>query len=444
MQKITTSAKVLTKHGTSIEAAKVAPDATETRFKIEGEPGLMLCCLAGGARVWRLRYSIGAGRADRKERTVVLGDARAFGVAEASKRREELLRMVARGEDPKAVKTETFADLFEAWDKAKGSKLKSVALTRQQFTQHIAPHLGSIKLADVDRRAVKDMRDAVAVKRRRLDATGKREIEVGGAVLANRCLTLVQRVLNWGVDEGLLEVNLTARTPKVAGAEKSRSRVVAAADLSRFWTALGIASVHTDEAGIQASEQMGRVLKFCLLTGARISEVLGMVVTELRDLDGDEPVWILPSQRAKNGKAHAVPLCPMALACIQAGLASSRQHCKSSFVFASAANGGKAMDRWSAKNRLAKVCARHGIEHVSPHDLRRTAGTFWAQLRIGVEVRSALLNHTKTALADAVYSAYDGMAEKREALLKWEAALKRLLDGQALVAGPVRLSVVAA
>ena len=50
-------------------------------------------------------------------------------------------------------------------------------------------------------------------------------------------LILINRVLNWAVDEGLIEFNPAARLRKV-GQVKPRERVLPDEDIPKFWGAL--------------------------------------------------------------------------------------------------------------------------------------------------------------------------------------------------------------
>ncbi|WP_417798984.1 hypothetical protein [Terasakiella pusilla] len=54
----------------------------------------------------------------------------------------------------------------------------------------------------------------------------------------------------------------------------------------------------------------GDLFKLLLLTGQRRSEVGGMTWDELRDLDGENPTWEIPSHRTKNKRPYIVPLSP--------------------------------------------------------------------------------------------------------------------------------------
>ncbi|MFQ1040050.1 tyrosine-type recombinase/integrase, partial [Citrobacter koseri] len=61
-----------------------------------------------------------------------------------------------------------------------------------------------------------------------------------------------------------------------------------------------------------------RALEFLTLCASRSGEIRGARWSELHDLDGDAPMWIVPAERMKAGKEHRVPLSPAAVAILDA------------------------------------------------------------------------------------------------------------------------------
>jgi integrase len=66
-----------------------------------------------------------------------------------------------------------------------------------------------------------------------------------------------------------------------------------------------------------------------------------------------------------------------------------------------------------------------GIEHFTPHDLRRTAASFMTKLKIPRLHVEKVLNHSTGDIAEA-YDRHDYLAEKRTALVRWAEELKAL------------------
>ena len=58
-----------------------------------------------------------------------------------------------------------------------------------------------------------------------------------------------------------------------------------------------------------------RAFEFLILTAARTGEVIG---ARWYEIDLKNKLWTVPAERMKAGKAHRVPLCPRAVAILQA------------------------------------------------------------------------------------------------------------------------------
>ncbi len=124
-------------------------------------------------------------------------------------------------------------------------------------------------------------------------------------LVSNEALMLMNRVLNWALDEGMLEANPAARLRR-AGKAKPRERVLPPADITKLWNALAAMETMTGEhmaraeKGRMLSPATRSIIRLLLLTGQRRSEVAEVEKSELQ-LGGPEPVWMIPGNRTKNG-----------------------------------------------------------------------------------------------------------------------------------------------
>lgn len=73
---------------------------------------------------------------------------------------------------------------------------------------------------------------------------------------------------------------------------------------------------------------------------------------------------------------------------------------------------------------------RLGIDQFTPHDLRRTAATFMAEMGVMDEVIDAVLNHAKQGVIK-VYNQYRYDKEKQAALETWGRKLRSIITGEA-------------
>lgn len=396
-----------------------------TQYRISGIRGLVLDVRPSGARTWFVRYQPG-GRKGRTFRWYKIGDAEVIGLKDAADRADEVVRAVQKEhrdpyvEEIKAQREgKTFGELFEDWhERYAVPKLTRAETDRIYYRRHIEPEFAKTKLADLNRVEIGRFRDKVAKN--------------ASPLTSNSVIVLINRVINWAVDEGIMEVNPAARLRKV-GASKPRERVLSQTDIASFWNVLAGMDTMTGEhmaraeKGRMLSPATRSILRLLILTGQRRTEVTAAEKAELV-LDGPEPVWTIPGKRTKNGLLHRLPLCPMAAAEFRRALAQAPA--RSPFVFPSEEKPMKsAVTPDSVTRAMARLIDELAISKVSPHDLRRTVGTEMARLGLPAHVRALVLNHSPQSrtVTDAVYNRYAYDREKREALAAWEAELAVLI-----------------
>ena len=403
---------------------------------VMGTPGLALRVTKAGAKSWSLRYRR---QSDGKLRRLTLGSYPDVTLKDARARARDARNDVSGGEDPANAKrerraAETFDDLFNYWyDGHAKRKLSAHAEEKVRYEQHIKPGLGEVAARDLRRQDVARVRDGVA--------------DASGPVQSNRTLALVNRILNYAVEEDLLEVNVAARMRK-AGDEKPRERVLTDEELLALWHELDRCEhwQPTPEwggMGRPTSLAIVRAIRLLVLTGQRRGEVIGAVAGELA-LDGKPPIWTIPGARTKNGELHRVPLAPMALYEIRRAMAEAAPAGgKPTFAFPSPKLDEGATRPDAVTKAMHRLCDRIGLKGVGPHDLRRTVGTGLARLRVPPDIRSLVLNHTRDRSSSETTRVYDRHGyddEKLEALTKWETHVRAVVSGVAanVVAMPAR------
>lgn len=402
-------------------------DGKRTQYRIEGVAGLVLDVRPNGKRTWFVRYQPG-GRKGRTFRWYKIGDATSIGLADASDRAKKVVAAVEdEHRDPyverleKVREGQTFAELFEDWYARHAEpKLARAETDRIVYRCHIEADFARTRVADLKRIEIGRFRDKVAK-----DAS---------PLTSNSVIELIGRVLNWAVDEGMIEVNPAARLRKV-GVKRPRERVLTESGIPKFWAALAAMDGMTGEhmalgqKGRMLSPSTRSILRLLLLTGQRRGEVVGAMKSEL-ELAGKEAVWTIPGERTKNKLLHRLPLCPMAKAEFAKAVKASPAN--SPFVFPSEDDPGSPITAEAITRAMARLVSEIEVPRVSPHDLRRTVGTEMARLGLPVHVRSLVLNHSPISrgITDAVYNRYAYDREKREALAAWEAQLTQLIACQ--------------
>ena len=428
------------KVSTDRECAAVRTDKHRQDFRVGGVPGLYLRVTKSGHKTWTLRYRTGGNR----ERRLTLGTYPETKLAAARHDAISAINDVNKGEDPSADRAalragKTFADLFAYWyDRHAKRKLDAHVEELSRYTQHLDRHLGKLPMADFKRADVATMRDYV--------------FDNSGPVQSNRCLALVNRILNFALEEDLIEANPAARMRK-AGKEKPRERVLSDEEIIKLWRELAEAEawqpqivegtadktigtkVSTGAMGRPLSLGIIRCIRLLLLTGQRRAEVIETQIAELA-LSDKQPMWTIASDRAKNDLPHRVPLAPMAAFEMRRAVADAHTAAPANsngvfVVFPSPANWREPIGPAAVTKAMHRLCKRIGIERAGPHDLRRTVGTGLAKLRVTPDIRSLVLNHTRGRSSSETTRVYDRHGyddEKLEALAKWEAHVRALVS----------------
>jgi integrase len=205
----------------------------------------------------------------------------------------------------------------------------------------------------------------------------------------------------WYIDNSPI-VKLTRAVPSLKSV--SRKRYLSEAEIKTVWEILS--------DGLESSPTK-RAILLVLVTGQRSSECAGLTSFEI---DGDW--WTLPPERNKMERYHTIYLTKTAKKLI--GVAE-----------------GAKFPGIDGINSLKRVSLSHyisdrnyfGLPRWTPHDLRRTARTHMGRIGVLDEHAEAVVNHGKEGMT-AIYNLYGYDKEKKEALLKWEAELLKIISGK--------------
>ncbi len=374
-----------------------------------------------GRRTWVFMY-----RFNGHPRMATLGLYPKMTVAAAHAAAGALMESLERGQDPSRERLEARRELQRAptVEKLAEDFIDLYAKRRKRtwqndqatFAKHVIPRIGHLKANDVRRRDIIGMLEEIATKA----PTG-----------ANRVLALVRKMYNWAVEREICEYNPCYRLSRPSP-EHARDRVLNAAEIKTFWQVLdrdaplSAADANTDAQenalGPWASRSVRLALKLALVTAQRRAEIALAARSEFDLTDG---IWTIPAERSKNGKVHRVPLSPLAREIIEelAELAGN-----SNWLLPSPHGEGKEPINAEALTRAtARLLKCMDIPHFTVHDLRRTAASHMASLRISRTVIKKVLNHTDPDIT-AIYDRYGYDEEKRAALDAWACRLRELVE----------------
>lgn len=255
---------------------------------------------------------------------------------------------------------------------------KTYALDR---LKHVLSFFGSMRLAEVDKASVRRYR-----KERHEASTIK-------SATANRDLSVLRRVLYFGVEEGYIAANPLARMQM----ERERR------------TKRPVLSVREEQILLlAAAAHLHRIVICALDTGMRRGEILNQ---RWEDIDFDNRILYVSHSKTPEGEMREIPLTKR-LHELLLGLKQEK-----GFIFTFRDEPLTEIKRaWKAALRRAK------LRPFRFHDLRHTANTRMTLAGVIQEVRRELMGHTLGKSRD-VNDRYTNiqLPEKRDGIRKLEA-----------------------
>jgi integrase len=377
----------------SVQRLKSPTKGQEDIFD-RGYPGLALRLSYGGGKSWAFfyRHGVDAKTGKPRLRRMRLGIYPAMSLSKAREAWRTARHEVLQGRDPSQTRetgATDFVGVFHEWLKRDQAKNRSHDEVKQMIEKNVVSVWGQRRIADIGRRDVLDVIDAI--------------VDRGAPITACRVHAHLRRLFRWSVGRGIITSNPMADMPRPADATK-RDRVLSDHELVAVWNAAG-----------DLDGPFGDAVRLLILTGARREEIGQLRWSEI---DGKE--IILSGTRTKNGEPHHIPLSKPALAILEAGKRIGP------FVFSF--NGTKHIRAWShAKIRLDELA---GIPAWRIHDLRRTTATGLQKLKTPLQVTEAILGHTAGSRAGVIgiYQRHDYADEKRAALEAWGAHVMALVE----------------
>ncbi len=305
---------------------------------------------------------------------------------------------------------------------------KHPAEARSTLDRDILPRLGPRPIAEVRTPECAHVIEAV--------------VDRGAAGRAAKVLGLLKQLFRFAESRGYIDRNPASplRGIDLGVVLGSRQRWLTEEEIPLFWTALE--RDHTDAFAdaigkVQRHPAMtpqARVgLKILLLTAVRTGELLK---ARWENVDLAAGLWTVPVRdqkgtlaQARHAKPWVVPLASTALALFKELKALAGD---SPWVMSSEAEGGHFTDKSLGRamrrlftNEPPLLTLPGGL--AAPHDLRRSARTHLAKLRVPLHVVERALNHSLGRIVQ-IYDQNDYLDERREALEKWDAYLARLVN----------------
>lgn len=312
-----------------------------------------------------------------------------------AKAREEtlaLLRNAAVGVDSRepernVIPPITFAEMVDAY-----------------VTRHLKPNARTWKTIEgsLKRKELRPFRTrpAAGIAKKEFVAVIDRLAETmpGAAVSLLRRLNMLY---NWAADRDMVPGNPCERIPAPAKTNE-RDRTLSDDEIAAVW-----------EATTQLPLPYMQMFRMFMLTGQRRAEVSTMRWSEI---NGD--VWIIPREKVKKDRPHAVPLTGTAIVVL--GTLPRFRH--GDHIFTTTDGRKPSSNFTKTRAALQELSDTSGW---TIHDIRRTVRSKLAELGVSREIARKVVNHEDGKI-DRIYNRHAYLAEKREALEKWEKHLLNL------------------
>jgi len=396
----------MAKELTAAAVEKLKPGQTRREIPDGRVGGLYFLIQPNGKRSWAMRFRF-AGRS----RKFTLGQYPAIDLKAARELARQAKGKIESGADPgvekKAEKAKAFVpanDLVEdviarfiAQYAKRKLKASTAAEAERLLNKEIVPVWRGRRLSEIKRPDIHNLLDGIIDR---------------APVTANRTLSWLKRVCSWAIERGLIEANPCGGI-KPPAAETSRERILSDDELAAIW---------------QASEGLGApyraFVRLLILTGQRRSEIAEM---RWKEIDLENRAWTLPAARAKNGRAHQIPMPDQAIEILRIlpRIAGSE--------FAFTVSGKQPITAFDkTKKRLDALLPPPAPAPWTFHDFRRTAASGMARLGVNLPVIEKLLNHVSGSFAGivGVYQRHSFADEKARAMAAWARHVESIVSGE--------------
>lgn len=160
-----------------------------------------------------------------------------------------------------------------------------------------------------------------------------------------------------------------------------------------------------------------RAIQLIMLTGQRVEEIARLHVDQW-----DAAEKIIDWSKTKNDQPHAVPVPSLAIELIESITPNEY-----GWYFPSANDSSRPVGHGSLYSFVWRQRDRGVIPYATNRDLRRTFKTLTGKAGISKEMRDRLQNHALQDVSSKSYDRWNYMPQKRAAMKKWDAYLRKVL-----------------
>ncbi len=371
---------------TDVKIKKLQPSDKQYEKWDKKVPGFGVRVSPSGTKSFQLLYRVG-----KRLRRFTLGRYPTLTLFDARKVAQSALGEIAKGKDPAAEKKLKrvdplhFSNFVEHFieDYAKRQN-KSWAETKRLLDREFISKWGKRNIREIKKHDVTAVLDSI--------------VNRGHPIAANRAYATVRKLFNWAVERGNLEIS-PCQGLKAPSKFNKRDRVLNDDELNKIWAGAN-----------KMAYPFGKIVQLLILTGQRLGEVSAM---RWEDIDLENLVWTITAANNKSGTEHKVPLSDIVVTLLRS---LPRTHDIYVFPARGKDNPVSGFSKWKKK-----IDELSGVRGWTLHDIRRTAATGMAKLKVQPYIVERILNHSSGTFSGVagIYNRHGYLDEMRDALKDW-------------------------
>ena len=391
-------------------------------YTMADRDGLHIRVRPSGAMSWLCKYTYQG-----KQYKLTIGkynqknpDA-AWSLDDARDRAAQIQKWVAQGINPKIAiireneeklaiekkSRETFEHLLDEFDDMVLSKRQRPERPRQMLKNDVLPYLKNKPCSEITRKEVLGILDRVRNRKH------SRTLKPGAPTSANRLMSLLKQLFKFAAQRDWIEYSpiMDLNKSAVGGVEKSRDRALGEVEIRQLMAQL---------SQWRTSEQNVLFIKFLLASGQRIDTCGGACWSEF---DLDNAVWYIPpsdENRATKTDSNNCRRVPLSKYLINILKRQYKYSAISEYVWPPLRGNdySRAFNHGSI-NILIRSNKFGGLNHWTPHDLRRTMTTRMAEeMQIPPHIPEKICGHVMQG-SMAIYNRAEYFKGQVKALNAW-------------------------
>lgn len=392
----------------------------EKPYRINDGGGLYLLIKPNKLKYWEFRYK---NRITGKTTMLGLGSLDVLTLKQARDRAHDMRVLINDGIDPKQHRLDkrtkkkqelanTFFVVAQGWVKTKNKlKPKTVHDNWRKLELYAFPRFGDMPVSSLTPLVVQDALRPLANK-------GKLET-------VKRTIQLVNEVMNFAINSGLLQHNVLAGVGKTF--ESPDAKHMAALKPHEITELLQTVAT----ANMQLATKC--LIEWQLHTMTRPSEAAG---ARWDEIDFENNLWIIPETRMKMKREHRIPLTPQTTAILERIrlLSGHRVH-----IFPSMRFPKRSIDAETINKALGRIGFK---DRTTAHGMRSLASTTLNEQGFDPDIIEAALAHQDRNAIRAAYNRTDYLERRRKMMEWWSNYIGEAAVGSLSVAGAVHLRAI--